>query len=306
MLKFGDGKSDALMIDNALWLDELRYIPFLRDIGRHFSINRMLTQESVRLRLEREQPLSFLEFNYMLLQAYDYLELHRRHGCRLQMGGSDQWGNIIMGVELGRRVAQADLFALTTPLLTTSAGAKMGKTAAGAVWLNADMLEPLRLLAILAECRRCRCRALPEALHRAAARGDRTPRTRWGAASGTRRKKFSPPRRPHFVHGRSAAETAAETARKTFEEGARAEGLPTLKVSRAKLKAGVLAANLLHDAGLAASTSEARRQIKAGGARLNDRPFSDVKAVVTLADLGSDGTLKLSLGKKRHVLVRAE
>lgn len=304
-LTFGEGRTDAIMADNAEWLDQLRYVDFLREVGRHFSVNRMLTMESVKLRLEREHALSFLEFNYMVLQAYDFVELQRRFGCRLQMGASDQWGNIIMGVELGRRMAGSEFFGLTAPLLTTSAGEKMGKSAGNAIWLNADMLSPYdywqywrntedadvgRFLRLFTE--------LPLA--------EIARLEKLGGAELNEAKKVLASEATALLHGKRKAEEAAETARKTFEEGARAEGLPTLKVPRAKLKEGVLAANLFHEAGLAASTSEARRQIKGGGARLNDRPLTDEKAIVTLADLGGDGILKLSLGKKRHALVRAD
>jgi tyrosyl-tRNA synthetase len=300
---FVDFGAGAALVDNADWLDTLRYIPFLRDVGRHFSVNRMLTQDSVKLRLERDQPLSFLEFNYMILQAYDFMELNRRHGCRLQMGGSDQWGNIVMGIELGRRMAGAALFGITTPLLTTSSGAKMGKTAAGAVWLNPEMLAPydywqywrnaedadvgrfLRLFTALPLAEIARLEALK------------------GAELNDAKKTLAT-EATALLHGRKAAEEAAETARRTFEEGVSAEGLPTVEIPRARLEAGVLAANLFHEAGLVASASEGRRQIKSGGLRVNDTPLSDEKASVSLADLTGEGRIKLSLGKKRHVLVK--
>ncbi|NGM22591.1 tyrosine--tRNA ligase [Roseomonas stagni] len=292
-----DFDAGALMLDNAEWLDELRYIPFLRDIGRHFSVNRMLTMDSVRLRLEREQPLSFLEFNYMLLQSYDFLELHRRHGAVLQMGGSDQWGNIIMGAELIRRVAGGQAHVLTTPLLTTASGAKMGKTAAGAVWLNPDRLSPYdywqfwrntedadvgRFLALFTE--------LPMEEVR-----------RLGALAGAEineAKKILATEATALLHGRAAAETAAETARRAFEQGEAAETLPSLAT---KLPAGII--DLLAEAKLVASKGEARRLMAQGGVRLNDAPVSDVAAVVTEADL-RDGAAKLSLGRKKHLLVR--
>jgi tyrosyl-tRNA synthetase len=292
-----DFDAGALMLDNAEWLDELRYIPFLRDIGRHFSVNRMLTMDSVRLRLEREQPLSFLEFNYMLLQSYDFLELHRRHGAVLQMGGSDQWGNIIMGAELIRRVAGGQAHVLTTPLLTTASGAKMGKTAAGAVWLNPDRLSPYdywqfwrntedadvgRFLALFTE--------LPMEEVR-----------RLGALAGAEineAKKILATEATALLHGREAAETAAETARRAFEQGEAAETLPSLA---AALPAGII--DLLAEAKLVASKGEARRLMAQGGVRLNDAPVSDVAAMVTEADL-RDGAAKLSLGRKKHLLVR--
>ena len=293
----------ALMLDNASWLDGLHYIPFLRDVGRHFSVNRMLTQDSVKLRLERDQPLSFLEFNYMLLQAYDFVELHQRHGCGLQLGGSDQWGNIVMGIELGRRMAGAALFGMTTPLLTTSSGAKMGKTAAGAVWLNPDMLSPYdywqywrnaedddvgRFLRLFTEM------PMPEIARLEALAG----------AERNEAKKILATEATAMLHGRKAAEEAAETARRTFEQGESAAGLPRIHVPRARLEAGILAANLFHEAGLVLSASEGRRQIKAGGLRVNDRPLADEKALVSLKDLSPEETIKLSLGKKKHVLVK--
>jgi tyrosyl-tRNA synthetase len=287
---FLDFDAGAVMVDNAEWLDQLQYIPFLRDVGRHFSVNRMLTQDSVKLRLERDQPLSFLEFNYMILQSYDFLELSRRHNCRLQMGGSDQWGNIVMGIELGRRIAGAALFGITTPLLTTASGAKMGKTAAGAVWLNGEMLSPfdywqywrnaddadvgrfLKLFTTLPLDEIARLDALEGAARNEA-------------------KKILATEATALLHGRKAAEAAAETARRTFEEGVSATGLPSIEIPRAKLESGVLAANLFHEAGLVASASEGRRQIKSGGLRVNDHPLTDEKAVVSLADVTSEGTI---------------
>ena len=302
-LKFGDGSSDAIMVDNAEWLDGLSYIPLLRDIGRHFSVNRMLTMDSVKLRLEREQPLTFLEFNYMILQAYDFLELYRRYGCRLQCGGSDQWGNIVMGIELARRVATAELYGVTSPLITTSSGAKMGKTALGAVWLNAEQLSPydywqywrntedadvgrfLRLFTDLPEDEIKRLEKLKgEALNEA--------------------KKTLATEAAALAHGRDAAAKAAETARRTFEEGGTAEGLPTFEIARAKLAGGIAITNLAHIAGLASSASEARRHIEGGGLRVNDAPVSDVKATVDLKALTPQGVIKLSLGRKKHILVR--
>ena len=303
-IDFG-GDAGARMVDNAEWLDDLRYVSFLRNVGRHFSVNRMLTQDSVRLRLEREQPLSFLEFNYMILQAYDFAELYKRYGCRLQMGGSDQWGNIIMGIELGRRVAQAELYGVTSPLLTTSSGAKMGKTAAGAVWLNAEMLSPYdywqywrncedadvgRFLKLFTEL------PLDEIARLAALDG----------AERNEAKKVLATEATALLHGRTAADESAETARRTFEEGASAEGLPTITLQRSALGEGILVANLFCDAGLTASSSEARRQIKGGGIRLNDRPVTDERAAVTAADFVAGAPLKLSLGKKRHVLVKLD
>ncbi len=297
-LRFGDGPADALMLDNAEWLDELRYIPFLREIGRHFSVNRMLSMDSVRLRLEREQPLSFLEFNYMLLQATDFLELHRRHGVVLQMGGSDQWGNIVMGADLVRRVAGAEAFGLTTPLLATASGQKMGKTAGGAVWLaehrlsaygywqfwrNAEDADVARFLALFTD--------LPmEEVRRLGA---------LGGAEANEAKKVLATEATALLHGHDAAARAAETARQAFEEGRAAEALPSIT---ATLPASL--ADLLVAAGLAASKGEARRLAAQGGVRLNDEPAPDALRSVTPADLREGGAAKLSAGKKRHVLVR--
>jgi tyrosyl-tRNA synthetase len=302
-LSFGTGACDALMIDNAEWLDRLNYIDFLRDYGRHFSVNRMLSYDSVKLRLEREQPLSFIEFNYMVLQAYDFVELYRRHGCRLQMGGSDQWGNIVNGIELGRRTEGAELFGLTTALLTTASGAKMGKTASGAVWLNPDMLSPYdywqywrntedadvgRFLKLFTEL------PLAEIERLAELKG----------AELNEAKKVLATEATALLHGRDAAEQAAKTARTTFEQGTIAETLPTYEMPRAELGAGlgILSANVM--VGFVPSTSEARRQIKGGGLRVNDLAVSDEKLVLTLADLTPEGVIKLSLGKKKHVLIR--
>ena len=297
-LDFGEGPTGGAMLDNAEWLDRLAYIPFLRDVGRHFSVNRMLTMDSVRLRLERDQPLSFLEFNYMLLQSYDFLELHRRHGVALQMGGSDQWGNIVMGADLVRRIAGAEAFGLTTPLLTTSSGAKMGKTAAGAVWLNPDRLSPYdywqywrntddadvgRFLLLFTE--------LPAEETR-----------RLGALAGAEineAKKVLATEATALLHGREAAEAAAETARRAFEVGEAAEALPNIE---AALPATV--ADLLAAAKFVASKGEARRLVAQGGVRLNDATVTDAARAVTAADL-RDGAAKLSLGRKRHLLVRA-
>jgi tyrosyl-tRNA synthetase len=303
-LTFGNGPTDAVMVNNADWLDDLRYIPFLREVGSHFSVNRMLTFDSVRLRLDREQPLSFLEFNYMILQAYDFLELSRRLGCVLQMGGSDQWGNIVNGVELGRRVDGRPLFGLTTPLMTTASGAKMGKTAAGAVWLNADALSPYdywqfwrntddadvgRFLRLFTEL------PLDEVARHEAL----------GGTEINEAKKVLANEATRLCHGDDAATSAAETARRTFETGERDANLPTIDVRRDELAAGIPAFDLLYRAGLCASRGEARRLIKGGGARLNDIAIADETAEVTLSDVGRDGVVKVSAGRKRHVLVRA-
>jgi len=303
-LTFGDGPTEAVMANNADWLDGLLYIPLLRDVGRHFSVNRMLTMDSVKLRLDRDQPLTFLEFNYMILQSYDFVELHKRYNCVAQMGGSDQWGNIVMGADLGRRMQGAELFALTSPLLTTSSGAKMGKTAAGAVWLNPDRLSPYdfwqywrntedadvgRFLKLFTDL------PLSEVARLEALQGQEINEA----------KKILATEVTTLAHGKQAAESAAETARRTFEEGAKADTLPTVELPRAKLKAGISAFELMHEAGLADSKNEARKLIKGGGGRLNDKPIASDTATVGEADLDSEGTLKLSAGRKRHVLVRA-
>jgi tyrosyl-tRNA synthetase len=290
------------MVNNADWLDELRYIPLLRDIGRHFSVNRMLTMDSVRLRLDRNQPLSFLEFNYMVLQSYDFVELARRHECRLQMGGSDQWGNIVMGAELGRRVGDFELFGLTSPLITTASGAKMGKTAQGAVWLNPDRLAPYdyyqfwrntedadvgRFLKLFTD--------LPL---------DEIARLeRLSGAEINEAKKVLALEATALCHGTDAATAAAETARRTFEEGRIGGDLPTLDLPRRDLEQRVPLFQLLAQTGLAASNGEARRLIQQGGARVNDTVVTDTAATVGPDDAAS-GVIKLSAGKKRHALVR--
>ncbi|CAN5347944.1 tyrosine--tRNA ligase [soil metagenome] len=303
LIKFGAGKTDAAMADNAEWLTALNYIEMLRDVGRHFSINRMLTMDSVKMRLEREQELSFIEFNYMILQSYDFVELSRRYGCNLQMGGSDQWGNIVNGIDLGRRMGTHQLYALTCPLLTTSSGAKMGKTAAGAVWLNADLLSHydywqfwrntedgdverfLKLFTLL---------PLDEIAKLAALKGQDINEA----------KKILATEATALIRGREAADAASETARKTFEEGAIAEDLPTLEISRAEFDSGAPVLGLFVKAGLVASNGEARRQIKGGGLRVNDVPVSDEKMNLTPKDLTSEGVVKLSMGRKKHVLLK--
>jgi len=303
VLRYGAGPSDAVMLDNAEWLTRLNWIEMLRDIGRHFSVNRMLTMDSVRLRLEREQEMSFIEFNYMVCQAYDFVELSRRVGCRLQMGGSDQWGNIVNGVDLGRRMGTPQLFALTTPLLTTASGAKMGKTAQGAVWLNADQFSPydfwqywrnvedadvvrfLKLFTVL---------PMSEIGKLASLQG----------AEINEAKKALADAATTLLHGAEAARTAAETARQTFEEGAIAENLPTVDLPRAELDAGAGVLAAFVRAGLVASNGEARRQIKGGGLRVNDVAVTDEKMMLTAASLTPEGVIKLSLGKKRHVLLK--
>jgi tyrosyl-tRNA synthetase len=302
-LKFGDGPKDAVMANNADWLNSLNYIDFLRDVGRHFSVNRMLSFDSVKLRLDRQQELSFLEFNYMILQAYDFVELNQRYGCTLQMGGSDQWGNIVNGIDLGRRRRNAQLFALTTPLITTSSGAKMGKTAAGAVWLNADLMSPydywqfwrntedgdvvrfLKLFTVL---------PLAEIGRLAALKGQDINEA----------KKILATEATALMHGRAAADEAAETARRTFEEGALAETLPTIEIPQADLAAGLSVLTAFVKAGLVTSNGDARRQIKGGGIRVNDATVSDEKMALTPSQLTPEGVIKLSLGRKRHVLLK--
>jgi tyrosyl-tRNA synthetase len=299
-LSFGDGK--ALMANNADWLNNLNYVDFLRDVGRYFSVNRMLAQDSVKLRLERQHELSFLEFNYMVLQAYDFVELYRRHGCVLQMGGSDQWGNIVNGIDLGRRIANAQLFALTSPLITTASGAKMGKTAAGAVWLNADLVSPydywqywrntedgdvarfLKLFTVL---------PLDEIARLAALRG----------SDINEAKKVLATEATALVHGRAAAEEAAATARKTFEEGALAETLPTVEIAGGDLYRGLGVLNAAVRAGLVFSNSEARQLIRGGGFKVNDETVYDERLLLTPEHL-MKGVIKLTAGKKRHVLIK--
>jgi tyrosyl-tRNA synthetase len=302
-LNFGDGPGDALMVNNADWLMEINYVNFLRDVGRHFSVNRMLAFDSVKMRLDREQSLSFLEFNYMILQAYDFVELYKRFGCRLQMGGSDQWGNIVNGIDLGRRMEDASLFALTSALLTTSSGAKMGKSASGAVWLDPELLSVydfwqywrntedadvgrfLKLYTTLPMAEIARLEALD-------------------GSEINDAKKILATEITALLHGRAAAEQAGETARKTFEEGVTADTLPTVEIGRHTLEAGVGILSLFVMAGLAASNGEARRHIQGGAVRLNDQPVADERRMVSLSDVSSDGAVKLSLGKKKHILVR--
>jgi tyrosyl-tRNA synthetase len=300
---FLDFEAGAIMVNNADWLDGLAYIPFLREIGSHFTINRMLSFDSVKLRLEREQPLTFLEFNYMILQGYDFLELARRHDCVLQMGGSDQWGNIVNGIDLTRRLAGREVYGLTSPLLTTSSGAKMGKTAAGAVWLNEDRLPAYdywqywrnaedadvgRFLKLFTE--------LPlDEIERLAA---------LGGSEINEAKKILATEATALLHGRDKAEAAAETARQAFEQGVSAEGLPSIEVPRAELAAGIQAFRLFVRAGLATSNGEARRLIQGGGGRVNDVAIADPEQPIGDRDIGADGVIKLSAGRKKHALVR--
>ena len=301
-LTFGDGPTDAMMLNNADWLDTLGYIPLLREVGHHFTINRMLTFDSVRQRLDREQPLTFLEFNYMILQSYDFRELHCRHSVKLQMGGSDQWGNIVSGVDLTRRMDAAQVFGLTTPLITTASGAKMGKTAQGAVWLTADRLSPydywqfwrntedadvgrfLKLFTDLPLAEIARLEAL-------------------GGAEVNEAKKILATEATALAHGREAADQAGETARRAFEEGEAADTLPSVEVAATELSQGIPAFRLFTLAGLVASNGEARRLIRGGGARVNDTAVTEEGQLISAADL-RDGAIKLSSGRKHHRLIR--
>lgn len=299
-LTFGDGPTDAIIVNNADWLDSLAYIPLLRDVGKHFTINRMLTFDSVKLRLDREQPLTFLEFNYMILQAYDFVELNKRHGVALQMGGSDQWGNIVNGVELGRRMAGMSLYGLTTPLLTISSGAKMGKTAAGAVWLNEDRLSAYdyyqywrntedadvgRFLKLFTEL------PLDEIARLESLEGQEINDA----------KKVLAFEATRLCHGEDAATKAAETARQTFEQGNLGADIPVLDIAKDRLDSGISLIDLLVEAGLTSSKGEARRLIKGGGARVNGDQVTDQEAMVTTDALDGDGQAQLSAGKKKHV-----
>ncbi|MDH0613534.1 MULTISPECIES: tyrosine--tRNA ligase [unclassified Agrobacterium] len=302
-LDYDRASNPALMINNADWLRGLNYLEFLRDVGRHFSVNRMLSFDSVKTRLDREQSLSFLEFNYMILQAYDFVELNQRTGCRLQMGGSDQWGNIINGIDLGHRMGTPQLYALTSPLLTTSSGAKMGKSASGAVWLNRDLLpvydfwqywrntedaDVVRFAKLFT--------TLPmDEIARIAA---------LGGSEINEAKKILATEVTAILHGRAAAEEAAETARKTFEEGALAENLPSIEVPTSELEAGLGVLSLIVRAGLAGSNGEARRHVQGGAVKINDIGVSDERQTVGSGEVTGDGVIKLSVGKKKHVLVR--
>lgn len=303
-LKFGDTSPDATLVNNAEWLDELRYIPFLRDVGRHFTINRMLTMDSVKLRLDRQQPLTFLEFNYMILQGYDFVELHKRYGCTLQLGGSDQWGNIVQGTDLGRRLMDAELFGFTCPLITTASGAKMGKTAAGAVWLKPERLSSYdyyqfwrntedadvgRFLKLFTDLSLDEIAKLEQL----------------GGAEINEAKKTLALEATTLLHGAEAANNAAETARRTFEQGGAGDSLPTIEVSASELSAGIPVLTLLQRAKLASSNGEARRLIRGGGAKINDAKVEDESLSVATQHL-ADGIIKLSAGKKRHVIVRVE
>jgi tyrosyl-tRNA synthetase len=299
-LNFGTGGKDAIFVDNAEWLTKLNYIDMLREIGRHFSVNRMLAMDSVKLRLEREHELSFIEFNYMILQAYDFVELARRYGTNLQMGGSDQWGNIVTGIDLGRRMGTSQLYALTTPLITTSSGAKMGKTAQGAIWLNAEMLSPydywqfwrntedgdvgrfLKLFTTLPMDEIARLEVL-------------------SGSEINEAKKVLASEATALLHGRDAAAAAADTSRRTFEAGETAGGLPTISVDL-EAGTGLLAAIVL--AGFAGSNGEARRHVQGGAIKINDAPVSDERLTLRRDALNADGVIKLSMGKKKHVLLK--
>ncbi len=303
ILDYG-GSNPAIMVNNADWLLKLNYVEFLRDVGRYFSVNRMLSFDSVKLRLDREQSLSFLEFNYMIMQGYDFVELNRRYGTVLQMGGSDQWGNIINGVELSHRMGGAQLYALTTPLLTKSSGEKMGKSASGAVWLNGDLFSPYEFWQYFRNTEDADVGRFLKIFTRLPldeiARLDTL-----GGSELNEAKKILATEATAIVHGRDAAGQSAATAAATFEQGALDLSLPTVDIPRAELKAGlgILAALVL--AGLAASNGEARRAIQGGAIRLNDQPVTDDKLVLTEASLLPEGVLKLSSGKKRHALLRA-
>jgi tyrosyl-tRNA synthetase len=303
MLRYGDGPTDAQMINNADWLLKLNYVSFLRDVGRHFSVNRMLSFDSVKLRLDREQSLSFLEFNYMIMQGYDFVEINRRYNCTLQMGGSDQWGNILNGVELSHRMGGPQLYALTTPLLTTSSGAKMGKTAKGAVWLNGDLFSPYDFWQYFRNTEDADVGRFLKVFTRLPL-DEIAKLEALGGSEINEAKKILATEATAVVHGRAAADEAAETARRTFEEGTIAENLPTLEIPRAELESGVPVLGLFVKANLVASNGDARRQIKAGGIRVNDVAVADDKMILTNANLTPEGVIKLSMGRKRHVLLK--
>lgn len=304
-LSYGEGATDATMVNNAEWLAKLNYLDFLRDVGKYFSVNRMLSFDSVKTRLDREQSLSFLEFNYMILQGYDFVELAKRYDCRVQMGGSDQWGNIINGIDLGHRMGTEQLYAVTTPLLTTSSGAKMGKSANGAIWLNPEMYSPydfwqywrntedadvekfLKLFTTLPIDEIARLSAL-------------------GGSEINEVKKILATEITAMAHGRQTAEGAAETARKTFEEGAVAHDLPSISVPSAEISEGVGLLSLIVQAGFASSNGEARRHIKGGAIKINDKQITDERMILNDSAVSDDGIIKLSMGKKKHVLIRPE
>lgn len=302
-LTFGNGPQDAVMVDNGDWLRGINYLEFLRDVGRHFSVNRMLSFDSVKLRLNRQQSLSFLEFNYMILQAYDFVELSRRYGTRLQMGGSDQWGNIVNGIDLGHRMGTPQLYALTSPLLTTSSGAKMGKSLSGAVWLNPDMLPAYEFWQYWRNTEDADVERFLK-LYTTLPMGEVAKLAALGGSEINDAKKVLATEITAMLHGREPAEQAAETARKTFEEGALAETLPTVEVPASELEAGIGVLSLFVKAGLAGSNGEARRHVQGGAVRINDQPVSDEKQIVGTNDATADSVIKLSLGRKKHILVR--
>ena len=304
-LTFGEGKTDALMVNNADWLAGLNYLEFLRDVGRHFSVNRMLSFDSVKTRLDREQSLSFLEFNYMILQAYDFVELNKRYDMRLQMGGSDQWGNIINGIDLGHRMGTPQLYALTSPLLTTASGAKMGKSLNGAVWLNADLLSAYDFWQYWRNTEDADVERFLK-LYTTMPMDEIARLAALGGSEINETKKILATEITAMLHGREAAEQAAETARKTFEEGAISDNLPSLSIAKDELVAGLGIQALLVKAGLASSNGEARRHIQGGAVRINDVAIQDERAGITAGDVTEDGIIKLSLGKKKHILVRPE
>lgn len=302
--RYLDFDGPATMMNNADWLLGLNYLEFLRDVGRYFSVNRMLSFDSVKMRLDREQSLSFLEFNYMILQAYDFVELHKRTGCILQMGGSDQWGNIVNGIDLGHRMADVQLYALTSPLLTTASGGKMGKTASGAVWLNADLMSPYEFWQFWRNTEDADVERFLK-LYTKLPMAEIAKLAALGGSEINDAKKVLATEVAALLHGREAAEAAAETARQTFEEGAIAADLPSVAIARSQLESGLGVLNAFVTAGLVPSTGEARRQIKSGGLRVNDALVGNERAVLSASDL-AEGVIKLSFGKKKHVLLRPE
>ncbi|MCT6871183.1 MAG: tyrosine--tRNA ligase [Bartonella sp.] len=302
-INFGEGSNDAIMVNNADWLRNLNYIEFLRDVGRHFSVNKMLSFDSVKLRLDREHSLSFLEFNYMILQAYDFVELSKRYGLRMQMGGSDQWGNIVNGIDLGHRMGTEQLYALTSPLLTTASGAKMGKSLNGAVWLNADMLSPYDFWQYWRNTEDADVSRFLK-LYTTLPMDEINRLSSLQGAELNEVKKILATEVTAMLHGRDAAEKAADIARKTFEEGALSHDLPKIELASSDLKSGIGLLTLLVQAGLAKSNGEARRHVQGGGVRVNDKPVEDEARVISDVDLNDDGVVKLSFGKKRHVLIK--
>ncbi|MCA1369827.1 tyrosine--tRNA ligase [Bradyrhizobium sp. BRP14] len=302
-LVYDKGPNRALMVNNAEWLRSLNYLEFLRDVGRHFSVNRMLSFDSVKTRLDREHSLSFLEFNYMILQAYDFVELSQRYDCRLQMGGSDQWGNIVNGIDLGHRMGTPQLYALTSPLLTTASGAKMGKSVNGAIWLNPDMLGPYDFWQYWRNTEDADVTRFLK-LYTTLPMPEIERLSKVGGSEINEVKKILATEVTAMLHGRAAAEQAAETARKTFEEGALAENLPSVDVPAPELESGVGLLSLMVRAGLAGSNGEARRHVQGGAVRINDDQINDERRVVGSGDVTGDGVIKLSLGKKKHMLVR--